>query len=190
MKIAKVTGSVVSTKKEEGLVGSKLMIVRFESSDGVPYGNEEVAVDYVGAGIGEIVLVASGSATRTTETTKLKPIDLAIVGIIDNLNEGASIMANEALGMVETRGLVGSIEAADAMVKAANVSLIGYEKIGSGLVTVMVRGDVGAVKAAVDAGAASAKAVGEVVSVHVIPRPHTDVEKILPHLAPAAPSAE
>ena len=99
-------------------------------------------------------------------------------------------MANEALGMVETRGIVGSIEAADAMVKAANVSLIGYEKIGSGLVTVMVRGDVGAVKAAVDAGAASAKIVGEVVSVHVIPRPHTDVEKILPHLAPAAPSAE
>lgn len=91
-------------------------------------------------------------------------------------------MASEALGMVETKGLVGSIEAADAMVKAANVYLIGYEKIGSGLVTVMVRGDVGAVKAAVDAGAASAKAVGEVVSVHVIPRPHTDVEKILPHL--------
>ena len=91
-------------------------------------------------------------------------------------------MTQEALGMVETRGLVGSIEAADAMVKAANVSLIGYEKIGSGLVTVMVRGDVGAVKAAVDAGAASAKVVGEVVSVHVIPRPHTDVEKILPHL--------
>ena len=100
-------------------------------------------------------------------------------------------MANEALGMVETRGLVGSIEAADAMVKAANVSLIGYEKIGSGLVTVMVRGDVGAVKAAVDAGAASAKIVGEVVSVHVIPRPHTDVEKILPQRAPAAaPAAE
>lgn len=92
-------------------------------------------------------------------------------------------MASEALGMVETKGLVGSIEAADAMVKAANVYLIGYEKIGSGLVTVMVRGDVGAVKAAVDAGAASAKAVSEVVSVHVIPRPHTDVEKILPHLS-------
>ena len=91
-------------------------------------------------------------------------------------------MTNEALGMVETKGLVGSIEAADAMVKAANVTLIGYEKIGSGLVTVMVRGDVGAVKAAVDAGAVSAKVVGEVVSVHVIPRPHTDVEKILPHL--------
>ena len=92
-------------------------------------------------------------------------------------------MANEALGMVETRGLVGSIEAADAMVKSANVSLVGYEKIGSGLVTVMVRGDVGAVKAAVDAGACSAEKVGEVVAQHVIPRPHTDVEKILPHMA-------
>lgn len=89
-------------------------------------------------------------------------------------------MAQEALGMVETRGLVGAIEAADAMVKAANVSLVGYEKIGSGLVTVMVRGDVGAVKAATDAGAAAAQKVGEVVSVHVIPRPHSDTEKILP----------
>lgn len=91
-------------------------------------------------------------------------------------------MAQEALGMVETRGLVGAIEAADAMVKAANVSLVGYEKIGSGLVTVMVRGDVGAVKAATDAGAAAAQKVGEVVSVHVIPRPHTDTEKILPQV--------
>ena len=89
---------------------------------------------------------------------------------------------NNALGMVETKGLVGAIEAADAMVKAANVTLTGYEKIGSGLVTVMVRGDVGAVKAAVDAGAAAADKVGQVVSVHVIPRPHGDVEKILPSL--------
>ncbi|MCT4566082.1 MAG: BMC domain-containing protein [Maledivibacter sp.] len=88
-------------------------------------------------------------------------------------------MGNEALGMVETKGLVGSIEAADAMVKAANVQLIGCEKIGHGLVTVMVRGDVGAVKAAADAGAAAAQKVGEVVSIHVIPRPHTDVEKML-----------
>ena len=89
-------------------------------------------------------------------------------------------MQQEALGMVETKGLVGAIEAADAMVKSANVSLVGYEKIGSGLVTVMVRGDV---KAAVDAGACSAEKVGEVVAQHVIPRPHTDVEKILPHMA-------
>lgn len=86
----------------------------------------------------------------------------------------------DALGMVETRGLIGSIEAADAMVKAANVRLIGKEKIGSGFVTVMVRGDVGAVKAATDAGASAAEKVGELVSVHVIPRPHSDVEKILP----------
>jgi ethanolamine utilization protein EutM len=85
-----------------------------------------------------------------------------------------------ALGMVETRGLIAAIEAADAMVKAANVKLIGQERIGSAYVTVMVRGDVGAVKAATDAGAAAAQRVGELVSVHVIPRPHSDVEMILP----------
>ncbi len=87
---------------------------------------------------------------------------------------------NDALGMIETKGLVGAIEAADAMVKSANVTLLGYEKIGSGLVTVMVRGDVGAIKAATDAGAAAAERVGELVSVHVIARPHMDTEKILP----------
>jgi ethanolamine utilization protein EutM len=97
-------------------------------------------------------------------------------------------MMKEALGMVETRGLIGSIEAADAMVKAANVSLVGKEVIGAGLVTVMVRGDVGAVKAAVEAGAAAAGRVGELVSVHVIPRPHGDVEDILPRAA--APPAK
>jgi ethanolamine utilization protein EutM len=85
-----------------------------------------------------------------------------------------------ALGMIETRGLVGAVEAADAMVKAANVELVGREQVGGGLVTVMVRGDVGAVKAAVDAGAVAAKNVGELVSVHVIPRPHDEVEVILP----------
>ncbi|MCL2892612.1 propanediol utilization system shell hexameric protein GrpH [Brenneria tiliae] len=89
-------------------------------------------------------------------------------------------MQQEALGLVETKGLVSAIEAADTMVKSANVTLVGYEKIGSGLVTVMVRGDVGAVKAATDAGSAAATKVGELVSVHVIPRPHTEVEKILP----------
>ena len=89
-------------------------------------------------------------------------------------------MAGDALGLVETRGLVGSVEAADAMVKAANVQLVGYEKIGGGYVTVMVRGDVGAVKAATDVGAEAAAKVGEVVSVHVIPRPHAEVEAILP----------
>ena len=90
-------------------------------------------------------------------------------------------MASEALGMVETRGLIGSVEAADAMVKAANVALVAKEYIGAGYVTVLVRGDVGAVKAATDAGAAAARRVGELVSVHVIPRPHAEVERILPH---------
>ncbi len=91
-------------------------------------------------------------------------------------------MAQEALGMVETRGLVAAIEASDAMVKSADVTLVGTEKIGSGLVTVMVRGDVGAVKAATEAGGAAAGRLGELVAVHVIPRPHADVEKILPRI--------
>lgn len=89
-------------------------------------------------------------------------------------------MALEALGMVETKGFVGAVEAADAMVKSANVELIGKEYIGAGYVTIFVRGDVGAVKAATDAGASAARRVGELISVHVIPRPHTDVEKVLP----------
>ena len=89
-------------------------------------------------------------------------------------------MPFEALGMIETKGLIGAVEAADAMVKTANVVLVGKEYIGAGYVTVMVRGDVGAVKAATDAGAAAARRVGELVSVHVIPRPHTEAEQILP----------
>jgi len=89
-------------------------------------------------------------------------------------------MQQDALGMIETKGLIGAIEASDAMVKAANVRLIGKTLVGGGLVTVMVRGDVGAVKAATDAGAAAANRVGELISIHVIPRPHTDVEMILP----------
>lgn len=91
-------------------------------------------------------------------------------------------MAQEALGMVETRGLVAAIEASDAMVKSADVTLVGTEKIGSGLVTVMVRGDVGAVKSAVEAATDRAGKLGEVIAVHVIPRPHNDVEKILPQI--------
>lgn len=89
-------------------------------------------------------------------------------------------MAQEALGMIETRGLTAAIEAADAMVKSAEVTLVGTEKIGSGLVSVMVRGDVGAVKAAGESGAAAASKLGEIIATHVIPRPHADVEKILP----------
>lgn len=96
--------------------------------------------------------------------------------------QGGKHMANtNALGMVETKGLVGAIEAADAMVKSANVQLVGKETVGGGLVTIMVRGDVGAVQAATDAGAAAAEKVGELISVHVIPRPHAEVDGILPH---------
>lgn len=89
-------------------------------------------------------------------------------------------MKQEALGMIETRGLVAAIEAADAMTKAADVAIIGTEKIGSGLVTIMVQGDVGAVKAAVEAGSAAAQRLGEIVAVHVIPRPNTDIKKLIP----------
>ncbi len=100
-------------------------------------------------------------------------------------------MNTNSLGMIETKGLIGAIEAADAMVKSANVQLVGKEQVGGGLVTVMVRGDVGAVKAATDAGAAAAEKVGELVSVHVIARPHTEVDAILPHgrLSQDKPSA-
>jgi ethanolamine utilization protein EutM len=98
----------------------------------------------------------------------------------DGVTSRGYIMSQDALGLVETKGLIGSVEAADAMVKAANVVLIGKEYIGAGYVTVWCRGDVGAVKAAVDAGAAAARRVGELISVHVIPRPHSEVERILP----------
>jgi len=93
-------------------------------------------------------------------------------------------MSQQALGMVETKGMVGAVEAADAMIKAANVSLIGKEMVGGDLTTVIVRGDVGAVKAATEAGAAAAKRVGELISVHIIPRPHDEIEVILPKATP------
>jgi ethanolamine utilization protein EutM len=102
--------------------------------------------------------------------------------------KGCIIMDTNSLGMIETRGLIGAIEAADAMVKSANVQLVGKEQVGGGLVTVMVRGDVGAVKAATDAGAAAAEKVGELISVHVIARPHTEVDAILPKTGKSAPS--
>jgi hypothetical protein len=125
---------------------------------------------------------AKKESTAKTAAASAAPAET----IVKNMGETQSIhkeekrMAQEALGMVETRGLVANIEAADAMCKAANVSLVGTEKIGSGLVTVMVRGDVGAVKSSVEAGANAASRLGELVATHVIPRPHEDVEKILP----------
>ena len=117
---------------------------------------------------------AAARVAKTTETVKVEEVKETV--------KEEKKMNQEALGMVETRGLVAAIEAADAMVKAANVVLIGTEKIGSGLVSVMVRGDVGAVKAATEAGGNAAARLGEVVATHVIPRPHGDVEKILPSI--------
>ena len=99
-------------------------------------------------------------------------------------------MDTNSLGMIETKGLIGAIEAADAMVKSANVQLVGKEQVGGGLVTVMVRGDVGAVKAATDAGAAAAEKVGELISVHVIARPHAEVDAILPKHSRPAPNTK
>ncbi len=128
------------------------------------------------------------SATTKSAATKPAPKNTTdTVSVNKNLNniqneilKGEIKMSQEALGMVETRGLVAAIEAADSMLKAANVVLVGTEKIGSGLVSVMVRGDVGAVKSAVEVGSSNAAKLGELVATHVIPRPHNDVEKILP----------
>jgi ethanolamine utilization microcompartment shell protein EutS len=133
---------------------------------------------------------ASAAKAENAET-KIKASAQAADAKTENIEEKVEnptihkeekIMTQEALGMVETRGLTAAIEAADQMCKAANVALVGTEKIGSGLVTVMVRGDVGAVKSAVESGSQAASRLGELVATHVIPRPHTDVEKILPVL--------
>ena len=126
---------------------------------------------------------AKTPAKKTTRTAKAAAPKAAPAETVQpKIIKEEKKMAQEALGMVETRGLVAAIEAADAMLKAANVELVGTEKIGSGLVSVMVRGDVGAVKAATEAGSSAAGKLGELVAVHVIPRPHADVEKILPVL--------
>ena len=129
---------------------------------------------------------AAEKTAATPKTKSVKPKATETAKASPAVQEPKSVAKAEfkkplqAFGMVETRGLTAAVEAADAMVKAANVQLIGTEKIGSGLVTVMVRGDVGAVKAAVEAGSAAASKLGELVATHVIPRPHGDVEKLLP----------
>lgn len=123
----------------------------------------------------------ANKTSKPAASLPAEPAAAPAAATVTNVKEEKK-MALEALGMVETRGLVAAIEAADAMCKAANVALIGTERIGSGLVTVMVRGDVGAVKSAVESGANSAGKLGELVATHVIPRPHGDVEMILPKL--------
>ena len=124
--------------------------------------------------------MAERKTTTAKRTTRTAAKTTPAAAPVEEKKTEVRKMAQEALGMVETRGLTAAIEAADSMCKAANVVLVGTEKIGSGLVTVMVRGDVGAVKSAVEAGGANAAKLGELVATHVIPRPHNDVEKILP----------
>ena len=126
--------------------------------------------------------MAERKTTTAKRTTRTAAKTTPAAASVEEKKTEVRKMAQEALGMVETRGLTAAIEAADSMCKAANVVLVGTEKIGSGLVTVMVRGDVGAVKSAVEAGGANAAKLGELVATHVIPRPHNDVEKILPTL--------
>ncbi len=128
------------------------------------------------------VKAAAETKTASAAARAKKPAKETKIKVNENKETEVRVMAQEALGMVETRGLVAAIEAADSMLKAANVVLIGTEKIGSGLVSVMVRGDVGAVKSAVEVGGQNAQKLGELVATHVIPRPHNDVEKILPTL--------
>ncbi len=128
-----------------------------------------------------IAAPAAETVKAVAPATKEQPVKKTVTTKTET-NKEKTIMVQQALGMVETRGLVAAIEAADAMLKAANVELVGTEKIGSGLVSVMVRGDVGAVKAAVESGTAAAQRLGEIIATHVIPRPHSDVEKILPSL--------
>ena len=125
--------------------------------------------------------MAASKTTKTTKTTE-KTVKAENAAPVAATIKEEKKMSLEALGIIETRGLVAAVEAADAMLKAANVQLVGTEKIGSGLVSVMVRGDVGAVKSAVEAGQANAARLGEIIATHVIPRPHGDVEKIIPTL--------
>ena len=151
-----------------------------------PEGMEEDSEHTVYAGSGEPAGSVGGAPHLPAKTASAKPKTKTSPkrggSKAAPKQKGERNMANtNALGMVETKGLVGAIEAADAMVKAANVQLVGKEQVGGGLVTVMVRGDVGAVNAATDAGAAAAEKVGELISVHVIPRPHAEVDHILPH---------
>lgn len=164
--------STANKGKQESVVTVELTPKRKESKEKTSPKAENASVKSV---------QDTTAATLLQENVALKT-DLKEMDIKQNKKEIREEykMEQQALGMIETRGLVAAIEAADAMVKAANVTLIGTEKIGSGLVTVMVRGDVGAVKAATETGANAAQRLGELVAVHVIPRPHSDVEKILP----------
>ena len=166
---ATVTESVWATRRVDALPNGALLEVR--TDDGATL----IAFDVLGSGVGERVLVATGSVASGYFGDEHPPLDALIIGSWTNQRRGA--VMSEALGMIETKGYVAALAAADAMVKAANVTIISREEVGDGLVAVVVRGDVGAVKAATEAGSETASTVGELVSVHVIPRPHNELGK-------------
>ena len=171
---ATVTGSVWATRRLDALPGGALLEVR---TDG---GATLVAFDVLGSGVGERVLVATGSVASGWFGPEHPPLDALIIGSSDEESPiGRGAVMSEALGMIETKGYVAALAAADAMVKAANVTIVSREEVGDGLVAVVIRGDVGAVKAATEAGSETASTVGELVSVHVIPRPHTELGQAL-----------
>ena len=171
---ATVVGSVWSTKRVEGLPNGAFLEVEVDGG-----GTRLVAFDVLGSGVGERVLVATGSVAAAYFPDPHPPVDALVIGSIDETErlrgDDMANQAGQAIGMIETKGYVAALAAADAMVKAANVTIVGREEVGDGLVAVTIVGDVGAVKAATEAGAETAGQVGELVSVHVIPRPHPEL---------------
>ncbi len=172
MLTATVTGSVWATRRLDEIPKGAFLEVE---ADGT--GQRLVAFDVLGSGIGERVLVVQGSVAAAWFPGKPPPVDALIIGSIDEPSRETKErdVADNAIGMIETKGYVAALAAADAMVKAANVVIVGRQEVGDGLVSVTIVGDVGAVKAATEAGAETASSVGELISVHVIPRPHTEL---------------
>ena len=165
-----------------GMIETKGLVASIEAADAMVKAANVTLIGKEHVGGGLVTVMVRGDVGAVKAATDAGAAAAERVGELISIQEETDMAAQQALGMIETKGLVASIEAADAMVKAANVTLIGKEHVGGGLVTVMVRGDVGAVKAATDAGAAAAERVGELISIHVIPRPHEEVEAILPSL--------
>ena len=189
---AKVSASTGAAKAPATAGGEKGVASHVKADAKKPSSSRPAASRKAEAARSEAPKDAAGSSAEATKKTETAPEGKHLgaqkgkaepAKAAPAMNKEVTAMSNttEALGMIETKGLIGSVEAADAMVKAANVKLVGKELVGGGLVTVFVRGDVGAVKAATDAGAAAAQRVGELLSVHVIPRPDGMVESILPH---------
>ncbi len=174
MLTATVIGSVWATRRLAELPSGAFLEVEAEGT-----GQRLIAFDVLGSGVGERVLVAQGSVAASWFAGQAPPV-ARVIGSIDPeppARRKEAVMADNAIGLIETKGYVAALAAGDAMVKAANVTIVGREQVGDGLVSVTIVGDVGAVKAATEAGAETATSVGELVSVHVIPRPHPELAR-------------